>query len=224
MIKHFEYCVETVNNPTSHNHFELMIETDGRVSDWFRKLYAQLNAVRIRGDYASGDYVTNISCWDADSKVYQYASDDHIRSKGLYFQYIREVGASKGKWYAQYPENAYHCHGQFGTDIGHMCDRLEYDQLTYRAPKGFSDVITATLFPDQTVNIDDHISASAMPEKKQVIETIDEAIRAFNWIEEQELHRYIDLPDNFHKTLERLTYRLSDARMWVEAAKAKIKA
>lgn len=224
MIKHFEYCVETVNNPASHNHFELAIETDGRVSDWFRKLYAQLNAVRIRSDYASGDYVTNISCWDADSKVYQYASGDHIRSKGLYFQYLRQKGASRGQWYAQYPENAYHCHGSFSTDIEGMCDRLDCNPTISKAPVGFSDILAATLFPDQKIDLDDHISASTMPEKKKVLETIDQTIKVLNWVEQQQLHQYIDIPDNFYLTLERLTYRLSDARVWVESSKANIRA
>lgn len=224
MIKHFVYCVNYFGLPLTHDHIELSIETNGRVSDWFRKLYAKLNAIRIHNDSRTGNYVTNISCWDADSRIYQYTSSDHIRSKGLYFQYIREEGASSGKWYAQYPENAYHCHGMYGTDIAGMCDRLEHNQTISKTPAGFSDILTATLFPDQKVDLDDHISASTMPEKKKVLETIDQTIKALNWIEQQQLHQYIDLPDNFYLTLERLTYRLNDARVWVESSKANIRA
>lgn len=224
MIKHFEYCIETVNNPTSHDHIELTIETDGRVSDWFRKLFAQLNAIRVQHDYSTGDYVVKLSCWDGDRSIYQYTNTDHIRSKGLYFQYIRQPGSSQGQWYAQYPENAYHCHGSFGTDIEGMCDRLDHNQTIKHPLKGFSDILTATLFPDQTVNIDDEITASTIPEKKKVMETIDQTIKALNWIEQQQIHQYIDVPDNFYPTLKRLMFRLSDARVWVENSKTNLRA
>ncbi len=63
-----------------------------------------------------------------------------------------------------------------------------------------------------------------MPEKKKVLETIDQTIKVLNWVEQQQLHQYIDVPDNFHPTLERLTYRLSDARVWVESSRGNIKA
>lgn len=221
MIKHFVYCIETLHNNTSHNHIEVPIETDGRVSDWFRKLYAHLNAVRIGHDYADGDYIIRLSCWDSDNALYQYTSSDHVRTKGLYFQYIREPGSSRGTWYAQYPENAYHCHGSFDSDIPGMCDRLDNNPTLNRRPQGFSDILTATLFPDQVINVNDYISASSMPEKKKVLDTIDESIRALNWVEQQNLHQYIDVPDNFYQSIERLTYRLSDARVWVESSTVK---
>ncbi len=215
MVKNFTYCLET-SRGIELDHQPIQIETNGQVADWYGKLFSKLNALKINWDYGHGDYATRISCWDADISVYQHKDTEHIRSKGLYFQYIRPLGASKGQWYSQYPENACRCHGKYCTDVQQVCDHLKHDDHCCYQTTGFSDMLTAMLFPDHVVDVDDNIQATTMPLKKQAIQTVDDAMKFINWIDYLHLEQFIDLPDDFYKKKHRLTSRLSNARMWIE--------
>lgn len=220
MIKTFKRCYQTLLTD-EHITDIIEIETDGLVSDWYPKLYSNCHAFIIKHDYRTNDYITKLVVWDNDDDVYVYKNHDtkHLMTKGAYIKYVRNSDNPNGVWYGQYPYNAWRCNGLFVKDISQICEWLrknpEYHKPVYH--DGLGDLLSATLFPDHVINVDQDVNATIIPQKNQAMKAIDDAIVAFEVLNQLNLKAiYGQVPEQYIQATQHIVNRLANARMWIE--------
>ena len=225
MVKTFKRCYQTIFG-TQHTHDIIEVETDGLVTDWYPKLWSICHTWIIKHDYGTNDYITQMVVWDNDTSVYQYSdiTDNHLMTTGAYIKYIRNTQFPQGFWFGQYPYNAWRCNGLFNDDIKTVCDNIRNDVEYHRIRHdGLGDILSATLFPDHVIDVDQDVNAAIVPQKKQAIKAIDDAIQAFEILNTLDLSGlYGNVPDKYIECTQHLINRLANARMWVESSTVKI--
>ena len=104
-------------------------------------------------------------------------------------------------------------------DISQICDWLrknpEYHKPVYH--DGLGDLLSATLFPDHVINVDQDVNATIIPQKNQAMKAIDDAIVAFEVLNQLNLKAiYGQVPEQYIQATQHIVNRLANARMWIE--------
>lgn len=223
MIKKFNRCYTTSSGNTHHNEV-IEIDTNGNVGDWYPKLYSACQAFVIKNDYQSNDYITELIVYDINVDVYHVCIDkNHIISRGGYIKYVRNDQYPQGMWFGQYPENAWGCHGIFVPSIKDICDHLRKDP-TFHTPvhDGLGDLLSAILYPDHIVNVDQDVNASIIPTKKQALKTIDDAILGYEILNQLNMTDYFGtVPEEYIEATQNIVKRLTDVRVWIDNSSVK---
>lgn len=223
MFKQFNRCYKTIYSQT-HTYDQIAIETDGVVNDWYPKLYNENNVFVIQHNYGTNDYITELVVWDADDTVYHRHDRDYLIKHGAYIKYVRNNQYPNGMWFGQYPHNAFHCNGLFVKRINEICEMIrknpEYHMISH---DGVGDLLSAVLFPDHVVHVDQDVNAAIIPQKKQAIKAIDDAITAFEIINQLNLTSiYGNVPEEYYQATNKIIKRLANARMWIDSSTIKV--
>ena len=214
--KQFEVIYNRYQDQLTHAEI-FTVDTDGSPSDWYPRLFSRLNAFVIRNDYKSGHYITKLKCFDHDKKCYQGASETRIQNCGQYFEYIRHENDSKGHWLSQHPDHAQCCRGSLSHSVENVCkDIIAGRCCEVPLRKGLNDVVLGNLYPDHVQNLNSFIQGSNIPQRKEVIKTIEDCSNAFNWIQQQINCKYLNVPDCWIEWSNDIQNRLACARTWVE--------
>ena len=212
----FEYTRNTVN-ATFKQEIKIVVEDGSRTDVQFPQLFVKLDAFRMRYDSHNASFITSIRCQDADTKLYDNASKASI--DGILLRYERKSADKPGKWYGQYPANAYCCHGMYVSDIKAMCDHLRKkpDSQLIPGDNGFiSDVLSMILFPDKVHNASQKVQIALTPEKEKAIKAIDDAMYAFDFLQNKAIENYINVPEQYLRCTRSLINRLSEAKLFIE--------
>ena len=195
----------------------ITLDTEGNASDWYPRLFSRLNALVIRNDYLSARYITSLKCYDADKSCYGNASSLKIQNCGMYFQYIHENKSVSGYWLSQHPDHAKCCHRLLDRNVGSICkDISEGRRCDVPTRKGLDDVILGNLYPDNVQNLNSFIQGSNIPQRSEVLKTIEDCSNAFNWIQQQINENYLNIPNDWIEWSNNIQNRLACARTWVE--------
>lgn len=107
----------------------------------------------------------------------------------------------------------------FVSDIRLMCDHLRKKQDTQLIPgdSGFiSDMMSMILFPDKVHNADQKVQVVLTPEKERAIKAVDDAMYAFDFLQNKAIENYINVPEQYLKCTRSLINRLSEAKLFIE--------
>lgn len=225
MLKRFYRCYSTVNGTSVHNQ-EIAIETDGTVGDWYSKIYTNSVDFIIKHDYRTNDYISELIVYDVDSTLYHNVRiQQHLFSRGVYLKYVRNNLHPDGMWYGQYPQHAWNCCGIWYDDIEDLIEHLKKDP--HYCPirhDGLGDLISTILYPDSIINGTQDVNASIVPNKKVALDTIDDAIQAFEILNMLNIDQlYGQIPQDYIDATYNIIKRLSDVRVWVDNSTVKIR-
>lgn len=207
MIKTFDYCYKVAND-TENDSFrkdQIKIETNGNPSDWYAKLFRELNLFRIKHDRKYPDNViSEIRCWDNDKHLYHITADEYpLIEKGMYFIYVCNETFPDGIWKGQYPDQAWKCNGIFSKDINCICDDLDHKEHT----------LLSLLFPDyphQKVQVINAIT------KDKAIKAVEDASKALECLDLMKSKYELPVPDAYQIWIDDIFNRLASVREWIK--------
>lgn len=196
----------------------LSIETNGRATDWYPKMYRQLRDWVTNHDYRNNDYVIELIGWDYDLGSFKNTNLKHQ----YYIHYIRNDHYPDGVWNGRYPSNALYCDQIVVDDIRDLGQFLEstkqlaHELYDFRQP---TDKYLRTLFPDIPSSRSDKIVAASLRSKNRSLQTIQDAIDAFTILNNVNLSQlYPDFPIEYNEYVNDIVARLIEAKAWVSNA------
>lgn len=226
MIKTFKRIART-NFGTILKSFD-EVETNGDVVDWYTNLVSETKAWLVGYEHMSYDRIVDITVWDCDETLYNAVTDrqlteEYLSMHGMYIKYVKDSDHPDGDWFGQYPCNAWNLDGVFDP-IDTVCSNLNRDPNYHRVvDREYQDVMTAVLFPDHVVSVGQDVNAMIVPRKSQVLDTIDDAIKAFEMLKSHNCGSCNIMSAEHSKCTNDIIERLMQARLWVDSCTLRTK-
>lgn len=216
--KNFD-VIYTRNGESESNTVNIVMDTDGDAGDWYPRLFSRLRAIILDNDYHSDKYIDKLTCYDGDHECYSIKDYDTIVRCGMYFEYTREDELADGYWVGQTPLNACYCQHIMSDDIGMLCDCAKDNDN----PK--DEQYLGTGLPNIFKNLflhQDHghpdvlpIRMAEIPDRKEVLQTLDDCKAAFDWIHIKINENYLNVPDEWNDWANNIQQRLNCVKHWV---------